>query len=105
MSSLELGRCMRLHCDAPVTTAKDDPFCQPCWRKLPRATRVELVRLRNAARLSKGATSKPYVVAILPAGKWLDDRFPREETPAAGGGITAAVAGSPATMAASPERP
>lgn len=104
MSSLGFGSCMRQHCDA-ATAGGDDAFCAECWRKLPRTCRIELVALRDAARRSKGATSKPLVVAILKAAKWLDDRFPREEAPAAGGGITAAVAGSPATMAASPERP
>lgn len=73
MSSLALGHCMRQHCDAK-TAEDDDAFCQACWKLLSRGQRTDLVRLRNDARRSKGATSKALVLAILRCAKSLDDQ-------------------------------
>ncbi len=55
-------------CEAPATA--DDAFCSAHWRRLPHATRTEIVKLRNEGE--RGAsTSKAYVMRLIQATKEL----------------------------------
>ncbi len=60
------GECCVAKCEL-LPTAKDDVFCSPHWRQLPRWARVELVTLRNAARRGGRSATTLYVKALVGA--------------------------------------
>ena len=60
--------CWRKDCGA-LPDAKDDVFCAAHWGPLPRWARVELVRLRNAARRGGKASTGNYVKALMVAAQ------------------------------------
>lgn len=65
------GECIVKDCAAKAEG--EDLFCQAHWRKLPRWARVELVRLRNAARKRAKGAANVYAKAAVVAAKLATD--------------------------------
>lgn len=65
MAGLLGGACFVDGCEE-LPDGADNAFCPTHWRRLPRASRADIVRIRNESERSEG-TAKRYVKRLLEA--------------------------------------